>query len=193
MNDFNLTLSRPFTMVENHYGGSQMWYETDRKIKTGCGPVALANLVAYESGQTYSQKEMLALQNKVWSTLKGPVVSPLLFLRAMKKELKNSNTNFSTKLITLRGVHGQKPAQALQFIAQSLAHSHPVPALFGPNAQGKESYKSDFHNHWVLVTGLKEKDDLPILTVSSWGNAYDLDFYALLESKWFVSFIRYDL
>lgn len=189
MTNFKVELNRPFAVYRDGYGGNQMWFVNQRSRNTGCGSIALANLWAYHRGLSLSREDFLDLQKEANQALPGPVVAGVQFLRGLNKFLKGKKVAYDAKVYNLGIGSGRTPSDLLKIMAKSLAQDRPLPLLLGPNRRGKQSYMNSFANHWVLVTGLFEKEDSPYLKVSSWGQAYDLDFFELVQSKLFLSLV----
>ena len=186
----NYTLSQPFDVSLDSYGGNQMWFKNKYMLKTGCGPVALANLYAWFKGLSLSKDDFEALQNVTTKYLKGPVVLPQQFILGARRLFGQDGYHLNPIHLTLLQANPKTWNQALAFIAHSLESDDPVALLIGPN-RPKTSYHRDFSNHWVLITAMtlsKDKSEAR-LTVSSWGAVYHLDLKALLDSKFFLSLV----
>lgn len=186
----NYKLSRPFDVSVDSYGGNQMWFKNKYMLKTGCGPVALANLFAWSRGMSLSKDDFEALQNITTKYLKGPVVLPQQFILGARRLFHQDGYHVNPLHLTLLKTKPNTLNQALDFIAHSLESDEPVALLIGPN-RSKTSYRRDFSNHWVLITAmtLSKDQEKVCLTVSSWGTVYQLDLKALLDSKLFLSLV----
>ncbi len=177
-----IRLSRDFDITKDSYGGSQMWLPLRRDVRTGCGPVALANLYAWHSGLNLSKDEMNQLTMEVLRSLNGPVIHPLPFILGARRLFTRRGFDLKATYILTLAMTKNKQQQILQLIQEALAEDRPVPLLMGPNRK-KDSYRSEFGNHWVLITGLILDSDRITLEVSSWGQAMTIDFEHLIKSK----------
>lgn len=190
-------LNKPFDVVKDAFGGSQMWFKSHYDIQTGCGPVALTNAFAWFTGQSLSQPDMIALQEKVQNYLKGPVLLPQKFSAGARKLFQSEGYDLATTSLTVVRSGSVQRKELILFIADSLADNRPVALLLGPNRPNfprqAEVYRKDFSTHWVLITGLDVEGDDAILFVSSWGNEFQLELSRLLVSKLFVSCVSLKL
>lgn len=180
-------LSRDFNVTHDSFGGNQMWYPEIRQVKTGCGPVALANLYAWHRGLSLDNEEMTRLMLAVLHHLKGPVIHPLSFIRGARSLFEARGFDLEASYLLLIRRTPEKRAKLLDLIRESLSEDRPLPLLMGPNRKKDEGYRRDFHTHWVLITGMDLIDDKIILEVSSWGKSFNLDLDRLADSKWFLS------
>jgi hypothetical protein len=76
-------------------------------------------------------------------------------------------------------------------IKTSIDSNNPVAMLMGPNVPGS-TYKDEFANHWVTITGYYYNGDSYVVTVSSWGTIYTLNLYSLEKSKIFVDIVLFN-
>lgn len=182
-------LPRPFDIVHGSCGGSQMWHTLPRRIRTGCGPTALANLYAWHNGSVLSRQEMMDLQETVWTHLKGPVISPGQFLRGAKRLFQAHGQTITADRLTLLSNKAQARQRAIRFIADALAKGSPPALLLGPQRPGSD-YRRDVRNHWVIVTSMETNGKDAVLQVSSWGSLLELDLASLLSSKLFLSLLK---
>lgn len=186
--NIDYALPRPFDVVRESYGSSQMWHASRRRVKTGCGPAALANLFAWHKGLSLSRAEMLDLQEKVWDHLKGPVISWRQFLRGARRLFAADGRRLVFGHLTLFGNSPKDRKKGVEFIADALRQGRPPALLMGPQRPGSD-YRRDFRTHWVLITALEINGSRATLTVSSWGGKFEVDLERLALSKLFLSLI----
>ena len=181
-------LSRPFDVSRGSFGGSQMWYQDSFDLQTGCGPVALANLFAWFNGLALDQAEMTALQETVTRYLKGPVVAPWQFIRGARHLFRRDGFSLDPIAMTILRHSPAVKNRAKGFIAASLRSDDPAVLLMGPNRPGA-AYRTDFRNHWVVITAMTVEAGSITLTVSSWGGLFEVDLDQLIRSKLFLSLV----
>lgn len=180
-------LSRDFDVTKGSYGASQMWYPGSRQIKTGCGPAALANLFAWHSGLSLEKEEMTDLMLEVLRDLKGPVVHPLAFIRGARRLFSARGWDLEASYVLFLRLTAAKREATIGLIRESLAEDRPVPLLMGPNRRQSGSYRSEFHNHWVIITAMALDEETVTLEVSSWGRSFEVDLDQLAASKRLLS------
>lgn len=178
----SFSLSRPFAVTREGYGGNQMWYGSRRHVQTGCGPVALANLYAWHQGLSLSQGEMTRLMEAVLADLKGPVVLPQQFIWGARRFFGARGYALETDYVLSLRLNAPCRQRMIRLLADSLTDDRPPVLLLGPNRSNAD-YRLDFSNHWVAVTGLRLEDGHALLQVSSWGSSFSLDLDRLDASK----------
>lgn len=185
-------LKVPFDVCQEMYGGNQMDYKNEKDINTGCGIVALTNIYVYNKGQKYSKEELLKIQEETTKYLKGPVLLPFQFLSGAKKLFASENKEILKKVKWAFTSESSSFKKLIDFVKESVNAGVPVALLIGPGVPFSENkYRSDFEKHWVLITEYFDDErnngfDLNV-SVSSWGQKFEISLKALLDSKLFIS------
>ena len=185
-------LVQEFDIVDDYFGGDQMWFKSQYDVKTGCGPVALANTYAWFTQKPLSLADMKQLQEETLSYLQGPVLTPGKYIRGARKLFQSKGQKIESDSIIILGSGSVKRKEMTLFISKSLEDNRPVTLLLGPNnprqeLPHEEIYRKDFSSHWVLVTGLDVTGDDAVLYVSSWGKEFTLELSRLMKSKLILS------
>ncbi|PKK39015.1 hypothetical protein ABB02_01629 [Clostridiaceae bacterium JG1575] len=179
-------LPRPFECAAPYFGGDQSWFSKKRDVATGCGPVALTNLLVYALGKPFSREAFQALQEETLAHLRGPVLSPLSFCRGARSLFRAHGLSIGSETLWCFGPNIQSQ-KVRAFVRECLSAGHPVALLLGPN-RSRRAHRRDFSNHWVLITDLWEEEETFTLGMSSWGAFHKEPGEALLSGKWFAAF-----
>lgn len=188
-NEFK-SISPPFDISTDSYGGNQGDFKTKRNINTGCGPIALMNMYAYYKGEKLDKEKLIELEESVLSYLKGPVIAPFQFIMGAKKLFREEGMEIKHDTVISFSINSMSFIRLQNFIKKYIDLGHPLAMLVGPiNPFKKEQNLElhDFRNHWVLITEYNFKEDEKLVSVSSWGEKYILNLTDLLSIRLFLS------
>lgn len=168
-----------FPRIEGHYGVNQAWMGKTPYIRNrSCGLAALLNVLIYEKVLPIQSRKKAAyyLDQMVKPWLPRPWGIPnFLVLQGLFKTF----TKKPYQLVSYRGPFGDTKRVAI-FIEEGLKKGHPLLLL----TYGHKN--PHFHNHWVTLTGLFEKEGKTYFIASNWGERriYKLEDYLSLPSPY---------
>lgn len=181
-----------------YYGGSQHWFPNEAHRRSGCGPVAAANITAYLS-QTWPDKfhplypykadnGLLAKENFVEHMIEIrkhviPGVRGLTSVRQFAEQVMEFARQRDISL-TPHILNGEKTGleQAVAFISQALAQNLPVAVLVLTHPIEE---LSEYTWHWMTITGLKpdSQSGFCSITVSSYGERREINLNLLWNHR----------
>lgn len=188
------TLSRPelLTVTEGDrtwQGADQLWYPDEWQRKAGCGPTAAALLTSYlaqtrepcaplyPSG-SWEKKDVLALMEELWRYItpgRHGVNTIHLFSKGFTLFAESKGVPLALRELDIPRFKVARPTvdQCAAFLRSALCADAPVAwlNLHSGQVEGLDDW------HWVVVTGLEEHRDGPLLcTILDAGEEHTVDF-----------------
>lgn len=165
-----------FPRIEGHYGVHQAWMGENTYISNrSCGLAGLLNILIYEKIVSVTSVEEAAayLNAMVKPWLPRPWGIPSFSI------LQTLMERFCPKTYRLVLYKGKFTVPEVKhFILEALEKNHPL-LLLTYNHKNRH-----FHNHWITITGLLEKDEKDYFIASNWAKRriYSLEDYLLSHS-----------
>lgn len=185
----SLGLQKPFISIKNdhkfYYGGNQNWCKSKIMRQSGCGAIAIANILCqvdkFSKGiYSISKKEYMELVNKLGRFYLHPIQG--LGINGIHLTI-GFNIYCLTHHIKLKGHWGTFPSRIWERVDEMLNKGFPVVMAVGPNklfhkqkhrlnlyTKGGDGYEMQCtcRGHFVTITNM----DKDYVTVSSWGEKY---------------------
>ena len=177
------------------YGGDQDWFLKRWQQKSGCGPVAAANILAYLAFrdekyralygyEDLSKENFTAFMNEVIKAVSPVRVGNLSFGIPSLSSFAGKVEKFAaSRGVELKAQWAEKRTgnhdQAVEYIRRGLEADLPVALIVHWNVKWmRDEELSGFQYHWVTVMKMHydEEEDAWLVTVSSWGEEYTLNF-----------------
>jgi hypothetical protein len=179
----------------SYYGGNQNWFPNKSHKRSGCGPVAAANITAYLS-RTFEDKYNVLYPYKGFINKKDftnhmieirKYVRPGFFGLTSVRQFSDSVLAFSIKSGVSLTPHilddnGASIQDATTFIYKALSQRLPVAILVlkHPIKELKE-----YTWHWMTITGLKfeTESNLHYISVSTYGERREINLNSLWNQR----------
>lgn len=185
-----------FTIYDSevaYYGGSQHWFLEEAHRRSGCGPVAAANITAYLSLTFPNKYHSLYPYNNQGILTRHDFVRHMIEIRKYVIPGVRGLTSvqqFSDEVISFahtKGIsltpkilddHCASMEQAVAFISEALAQELPVAVLVLTHPAEE---LSEYTWHWMTITGfeLDTFANLYYITVTSYGERHRINFNLL--------------
>lgn len=185
-----------FTIYDSdiaYYGGNQHWFPEEAHRRSGCGPVAAANITAYLSftfpnkyHSLYPFKDqgiltkddfvrhMIEIRKYVIPGVRG-LTSVQQFSDEVNSFAHNKGITLTPKILDDPGTSME---QAVAFISEALAQELPIAILVLTHPAEE---LSEYTWHWMTITGLELDSwkNLYYITVTSYGERHRINFNLL--------------
>ncbi len=146
-----------------------------------CGVIGAANVLAYQKaeGITYTlsdyHKKALALLSAIRPTLAGvPTIGYLKW--GLKRYAATKGLRLVSSSLSSFFVPYVNRERYVGFIRRSLERNRPVLMVTWASTR-----VPILRNHWVTITEIASRDGEVVLTVSSWGEAYEVNLWDWLD------------
>lgn len=166
--------------IDGSFGGNQEWFlETNSPYlrRVGCGVIAATNLLIYTSiirdldlfEKELNKENYLEFSLKVARALKPtPIGIPYAF--QMNHGVKKFSRDRGITILPMRNSWTWSYESCIEYIVSAFIYNSPVLLLTW------RSVNENFSYHWVMATKLEREDGKDLITVSSWGREYTIDF-----------------
>lgn len=199
-----------FRLDHTYYGGNQSWWGEatfkfgllfDRRKKdVGCAPVAAANILAYLAGKEdgfsalypylYTKNDFRNMMDDVWEFVTpGPAGFWWAgdFSQGIQRYARQRGIDLESVILNGHCASKTDLEKVVSYISAGLARDCPIALNVHFNTKLTAGGQS-FSLHWMVITALMDQRDAEgngsiIVSISSWGNKYELDLRTIVEDS----------
>ncbi len=173
------------------YGYNQEWYESRIRKMSGCGPTAATTILIYLNNdnklklpyKNNERVEIIKAMNDVWNFVTPSFMGlhkTSLFKTGIDRFSKHYNLNLKCKILDIKSskLKRQPLEEVSDFIKKGLNIDSPVAFL---NLHAGE-LKVLEHWHWIVIIGIKRKNNKDYIICLDQGNVLELDLKLWIET-----------